>query len=893
MGAFLALVLILAGHTLLETARDALFLARIPASRLPWTYLGIALLALAIFAVQRFRGRTSVRRGSLVRWLALSSVITLGFWGVEADSPPAVLYGLYIWSGLFATLVVVRFWTLLGEYFSIGQAKRLFGLIGAGSVLGSILGSALARLFVAMYPARMLLLAAALAILAGGAVIALVLPRRPHEAHEGGDTRRTHNPVRTIWEAPYLRRVGAIVLLSTLAFTLVDYLFKSTIAARVPADRLGSAFATAYLGFNIASLAVQLLLVRYLPWLARVLRIHQLLFIVPWLLGTAAAVVLTVGGLVPIIALKGVDGALRHSLHRTVSEMLYVHLVTDLRSVVKGWIDVAGQRGGQALASFLILSFGMMGAPPPLLAGMVILLVVLWIYTAASITPHYLQLFRRTLAEGSIASRVGYPELDVPSLAALLRALNSRDDGEVVAAVDLLAEQGRDDVLPGLILYHPSSRVVRRALTLFTKAGREDVVPILDRLLDNEDPEVRAAALRARAWLAPDPALNARMLEDPSPIVSATARVGIIALFGGPDAYQELVDLARESDDETRVALARAIRYSPGAAYAEALITLCKHGSLEVRRETALAMHELRSTRCIPSLVQMLTVRDLRESARSGLVAIGSEALSQLEETLDNPWIDPHVRRHLPRTIMRFRSQQAVDVLQNRLSGETDPVVSHKILRALGRLRADDPTLELDQERLRGQLEEEVRAAFRMLEWEASLAEAATRDPVRATEVHELILGWTQHRGRVARERITRVLGLLHPDEDLLDIYRGLDSRRSDKRASSRELLENLLTPPVQGPLLALLDELSPRARLAQAGPYRPERTRSYSALLEALLDVEDVGVRSLVAAHAAEAGVRELIPRLESLPSDPAGMVSEAVARALADLQRPKEVTP
>src|SRR5260221_6843918 len=40
--AFVTIFGILAAHTLLETARDALFLARLPASRLPWVYLIIA-----------------------------------------------------------------------------------------------------------------------------------------------------------------------------------------------------------------------------------------------------------------------------------------------------------------------------------------------------------------------------------------------------------------------------------------------------------------------------------------------------------------------------------------------------------------------------------------------------------------------------------------------------------------------------------------------------------------------------------------------------------------------------------------------------------------------------------------------------------------------------------
>ena len=40
--AFVTLFGLVAAHTLLETARDALFLARLPPSQLPWAYLAIA-----------------------------------------------------------------------------------------------------------------------------------------------------------------------------------------------------------------------------------------------------------------------------------------------------------------------------------------------------------------------------------------------------------------------------------------------------------------------------------------------------------------------------------------------------------------------------------------------------------------------------------------------------------------------------------------------------------------------------------------------------------------------------------------------------------------------------------------------------------------------------------
>ena len=42
LAAFLTMAAAMAAHQLLETARDALFLASLPASRLPWVYLAIA-----------------------------------------------------------------------------------------------------------------------------------------------------------------------------------------------------------------------------------------------------------------------------------------------------------------------------------------------------------------------------------------------------------------------------------------------------------------------------------------------------------------------------------------------------------------------------------------------------------------------------------------------------------------------------------------------------------------------------------------------------------------------------------------------------------------------------------------------------------------------------------
>ena len=58
------------------------------------------------------------------------------FWMLAAQPRAWVLYALYTWSGVVVTLLIARFWVLVGEVFgTVGEAKRLYGPIVAGSVL--------------------------------------------------------------------------------------------------------------------------------------------------------------------------------------------------------------------------------------------------------------------------------------------------------------------------------------------------------------------------------------------------------------------------------------------------------------------------------------------------------------------------------------------------------------------------------------------------------------------------------------------------------------------------------------------------------------------------------------------------------------------------------------
>ena len=86
-----------------------------------------------------------------------------------------------------------------------------------------------------------------------------------------------------------------------------------------------------------------------------------------------------------------------------------------------------------------------------------------------------------------------------------------------------------------------------------------------------------------------------------------------------------------------------------------------------------------------------LSNRPLRPVARAGLVRIGTPALTLLADALADRSTPFDVRLHIPRSISRFAAERAIPILLRELLREEDGALRFKIVRGLGRLRADTP----------------------------------------------------------------------------------------------------------------------------------------------------------------------------------------------------------
>jgi hypothetical protein len=155
-------------------------------------------------------------------------------------------------------------------------------------------------------------------------------------------------------DTPYLRLLGALVVVGALLQSLLDF----TLAAQAKTNfgsgaRLLSFFALFQAAVGLASFLLQAVANR--PALER-LGIGGTLGLLPAAVAGAGLIALTVPSLIAAALQRGAEGVLRASLFRSAYEVLFTPLPQSLKRPTKTFIDVSLDRLGGLLGSGLTLT---------------------------------------------------------------------------------------------------------------------------------------------------------------------------------------------------------------------------------------------------------------------------------------------------------------------------------------------------------------------------------------------------------------------------------------------------------------------------------------------------------------------------------------------------------
>jgi AAA family ATP:ADP antiporter len=887
---FAYLFLVIAAYLVGQVARDALFLGRFKASLLPFADLTLFLFVTATVAVYVRVGRRLPLDRLLVGSLTLFGVGALALALLaRGSSRPWLFPVVYVWVGMFGVLAPAQVWTLANYVLTPREARRLFGLVGAGATLGAtvggVLSSAVARLFGAE---SLLVLVSALLLLATLPIRAL-WRRRPGPLggalHAPRAREGLRASLRLVVGSPHLRAIAGIVVLSSFVTAVAGWQFKA-MAQRVlvTQDSLAAFFGTFNASVGVLCVVTQVLLT---GGILRRFGLAPVLFLLPIGLLLGSGGLLVSGTLVAAVLLKGVDKVLRYSIDRPAVELLYLPVPPETKLPAKSFIDTVAWRAGDALAGLAVIAFATVLGLGPVRIGIVTLpFLGLWLVLASRAHRRYVAALRESLQQHRLdAERATTEVLDRETTEVLAARLQGVDPKEILYALDVMAVGRHAAAHPAVrgLLEHANPEVRCRALGILSEAGDRAVLPQVEALLRDPTLEVRTEALLYLSRHADvDPLKH---LSDLGVFPDFSVRAAVVAVLArlGEDRVEAAEPLFLSMAGEegpagrrTRLEAARLAERLP-LPFEEALRGLVEDEDEEVARTAIRAAARHGAAPFVGSLLAQLGRPPLVEEASTALVAAGDATLEPVSLALADPRCDRAVRRAIPGVLERIGTPEAASVLAEHLL-EGDATLRLRTLVALVHIRDQHKDIALDPGGLEAALGAEVLGHYRSYQ---ILGHVSSPDPGQETVERGLRAAM-----REELERIFRLLDLLHPRRDFRSAWAALRSGNAFIHGQALDLLDSALRPEMKRLLVPLVDpEVTEeqRVRLAHRLVGAPLETPEQA--VAALAGTGDPWLRSCAAYAIGAQRLRSLEPQLEAWSDDPDPLLRETVRQARAKL--------
>lgn len=612
------------------TAANALFLDRFEISFLPLAYIAAAAVGyVAVLAFSRLEKSAGVA-ALLVANLAVLLVVSGAFWFLaRTTGNDWVVFAMFVFVGPMFGLVALGYWGLAGRLFDLRQGKRLFGLVGAGEEVSTIVGLFSIPFLVKALEGPLPLLLFATAGLLGSLLVVAGITRAFRATLASG----ADEPARPTAAAPgagaglsdllrsryFVLLAGSVVLLN-FALYAVDFSFLAETRARfVGPEQLARFIGVFYGATKVVELVMK---VGVSGRLLGQFGVKVGLLVLPVLLAVCAGFGVVIGGLglgaahffVLVALAKLVAVVARSSAFEPSFRVLYQPVPGVERLSYQSHVEGTAKQLAVGVVGVALLLFSRGGAFDALkLFYGLVPIVALWGVVIVLVHREYRGKLVESLKSGERPRGAEGP------LEALSPALLSGRPGRSAVALGLV-ERIAPARLPEALrsaLDAPEAPARIAALGAVERAGLVELADRVGPLTEDADAAVQEAA--TRCW--------SRLSELEALVVDAS----------------RVEELARSAQAEDRSLAAMAIGRGSGAG-ADRLSVLLWDRDTDVRHAALEAAGRLGNAELWPLLVSQLAVPATAPVAASALVRIGPPVLGEIARAFGKSDLDPAVR---------------------------------------------------------------------------------------------------------------------------------------------------------------------------------------------------------------------------------------------------------
>lgn len=664
-----AILATFAGFWLGGNGVDALVFARFKLEDI-YPYLLIIKGVLAFFAISLYNvWLVRVNRARLLVVTSLLTVVVLlaSRLYISLGAPQLFYIFLLPITYVIPDLLEMQAWSLANEVFDSRQSKRLFPLITAIGVVGTVGGNFLTPLLTLQLKVRaeeLIIIWAALAFLA---FLAMYTLRRELDKKQKVVKRRKVEKSREDREGMWSRlRLGYTfvnyyriirLLAFSVALTWILYyvlwlFFLEAAIDRYPNDPGGLA---GFLGLvNGGATAVasffSLFLVNRL--FAR-FGIRNMLLALPLNNLLSFVVLLAQASFVPVIATRISQMIVKDGLNGSATQTLYNLMPTETRDVARAFNKAISEQAGVIIAGLILiipLKLGLNETNSKFLLLLGLLLSLAYVIFSWRMRSQYRSTLVQLLKEGqqeffSGEDNGGFSEIsgsgaDDPVKIAITN-LEDPSEGTRKLSAEMLGQIGAQEGLPPLIhsvLMDASPEVRRAAIVALKTINITDSLPTIAEAMTDSDPGVRAEAAAALREITrqnnggpPDPVafyFLRKALADNSPAVKREAALTMATFGRKGEALWILWEMGHSNDANVRREAAAAYGGLGDKVLVRELVEMLDDADPGVRREAAASLGHLPTRNSINAL--LTTFEDdnqgVREQSANSLALMRSQS---------------------------------------------------------------------------------------------------------------------------------------------------------------------------------------------------------------------------------------------------------------------------
>jgi len=837
----------------LFTASHSLFLNVFRAQDLAYTYIGGAVAVMLVGSAYNWM-QHKVSPTKLVVWTLIALLLTLlgarGWLFAGYVKGPAAF--LAVWSVAYSTLTYMSIWGLFGQLFDTRQAKRLFGLIGAGEFAADIVAGFITPVLVSIIGSVNLILVAALGLF-GSVVFTVLVAGAFRETRSRAASAGPETPAPKLGEMlqdRYALPLHLIWGLSLMVFYVMDMAFSNQVEKHY-ADNLDAMSSFLGVFFAVGSAVNMIVQTFFTGRILDRIGILKALFLLPG--GVLLGCVAMSSGMVALVPRVGLamfamtigckmyDYILRNAIHDPAFQVLYQPLPPARRFAVQSSVLTRAEPSAAMIGGALLL-LGQLYFEVDAASVAVIMIVILCIQMALtfSIRKKYLDVLMEALKKRRLESSEKQV-WDESGRRLLLNLLKSGHPGEVLYALNLAERNAPHDLTEYLpeLLSHPSPEVLKEVLSMLEHIRVPSALPRVQAIMQDEaeDPAVRAAAVLAYASMDEAGAVDtlAGLLESPDRDLAHAAISGLhkhCGIEGIVASGGRFMAMLKSPDPGERAAAARILGTVGASSLYRPLHDLLQDPSAAVRRAALAAAEKIAHPRLLPMILPFLSRPGTRRRAIRAVASLGEAALKDLAGIVSDPDSSRDVVLGVLKAVSLMSPPVAVPFLTEYLF-HPDAVARSLILSRLESLgycpeRPDDGQL------LSGLMRKESSLAVWLLSCLKVLPPGGEFDLLRKALEEEK---------RRCRDRILAAASLFGPVQVRGGLRRGITGDDRASHAYALEMLDSFLPGELKEQIFPLLDDLSGDARLERLGRVHPIPEMEPSRILEAVAGKGDAWI--------------------------------------------------